>query len=368
MTEETNIAEENKIIESENAVECKDLADPFEELEQNKDRKIHYLYKITNKVNNKVYIGQSLQPRKRWHQHKRDMDKPYQKIGEAIKKYGVDNFEFEVIACALSPQDADEGEKNLIIQYDSLIQNGKGYNIVLGGSAASRNAAWKAGVKSWRESLSDEQRQELSRKLSEATKKQIMTKGHPAQGHKWTDEQKERYSKWRSSLDKDSIYTEEVRKKMSESHKGKKFPKEQLEKMAAGIKATWEKKAAIRYATEEIYCHADGCTVAGKAKYRVIDNVRYCKLHGSRLLRNGILEVLPKKPVVVTEEMRKKISENRKGKGCGRVPHNKTILTEEQERLIVTDPRSIEEMSKFLSIGKKVIYRIRKQHKNKLSA
>ena len=52
--------------------------------------------KITNKVNNKSYIGQtrySLEFRWRQHQHKKD--NTY--FHNAIKKYGVDNFELSIL-------------------------------------------------------------------------------------------------------------------------------------------------------------------------------------------------------------------------------------------------------------------------------
>jgi predicted GIY-YIG superfamily endonuclease len=48
------------------------------------------IYKITNTINGKVYIGQTIQPLdKRWSQHKRSarMKEPYS-IHRAIAKYG----------------------------------------------------------------------------------------------------------------------------------------------------------------------------------------------------------------------------------------------------------------------------------------
>ncbi len=372
---EVNLLEINAVevaaIEDVILISPKDVAKKIREEKRsntNKEDRTIYIYRAKCLINNKIYIGQSVNPIARWQAHIKSSENSDLPFHLAIKKHGADNFKFDIIDSCNNTDAANELETKFVTKYDSYIQNGKGYNATLGGYNAPKSEAWKKNLSNRWKSLSDEQRQELKRKLSEATKKQIMTKGHPAQGHKWTDEQKERYSKWRSSLDKDSIYTEEVRKKMSESHKGKKIPKEQLEKMAAGIKATWEKKAAIRYATEEIYCHADGCMVAGRAQYKIVNNVRYCNKHGSRLLRNGILEVLPKKPVLVTDETRKKISENRKGKGCGRIPHNKASLTQEQMDMIVNDSRSIMELSRVMGIGRKVICRIRKEYKNKLSA
>jgi len=95
--------------------------------------KIIYLYRITNTLNNKVYIGQTIDPNSRWRAHRKSSasDKPRQVIHQAIKKYGNDVFEFDVIAASLNQDDADWMEENLIQQYNSLAPTG--YNIEAGG-------------------------------------------------------------------------------------------------------------------------------------------------------------------------------------------------------------------------------------------
>ena len=59
------------------------------------------IYKITNLINNKIYIGQSVDIKKRWATHKRQAfikGKEYDKyLYRAIRKYGIDNFSFEII-------------------------------------------------------------------------------------------------------------------------------------------------------------------------------------------------------------------------------------------------------------------------------
>lgn len=87
------------------------------------------IYKITNLINNKVYIGQSIDIEKRLKKHKYSYDNFH--IHRAIQKYGKDNFSYEIIEeCS---QDAlDEKEKYWITYYNSLEPNG--YNMVPGGS------------------------------------------------------------------------------------------------------------------------------------------------------------------------------------------------------------------------------------------
>lgn len=100
--------------------------------------KIYYLYKILNIENNKIYIGQTVQPDKRWYQHKYDStkDRIPSLISQAIKKYSNSSFEFEVIVCCKSYEDANELETLLVKQYNSHVSNNQGYNISLGGMNA----------------------------------------------------------------------------------------------------------------------------------------------------------------------------------------------------------------------------------------
>jgi group I intron endonuclease len=59
----------------------------------------NYIYKITNKVNGKVYIGKTKDPERRWREHKNESLKAEKKyvIYLALNKYGINNFDFEVI-------------------------------------------------------------------------------------------------------------------------------------------------------------------------------------------------------------------------------------------------------------------------------
>ena len=54
------------------------------------------IYKITNDINNKVYIGQTIKTlTKRWQQHKCNSTKEYFKqivLYKAFKKYGIEHY------------------------------------------------------------------------------------------------------------------------------------------------------------------------------------------------------------------------------------------------------------------------------------
>lgn len=94
------------------------------------------IYKITNKINGKAYIGQSINITVRWNEHylcsNNLTDKNSSAIHFAISKYGIENFTFEVLAlCA--PEELDEAEMYFINYYKTKGENG--YNKTDGGES-----------------------------------------------------------------------------------------------------------------------------------------------------------------------------------------------------------------------------------------
>ena len=91
-----------------------------------------YVYKITNTVNGKVYIGQTIRkPEVRMYEHFHvDGKSPYLK--NAIAKYGKDAFSFEVLHEAFDLL-LDYFEVEAIAKYNSLAPDG--YNLETGGKS-----------------------------------------------------------------------------------------------------------------------------------------------------------------------------------------------------------------------------------------
>lgn len=92
------------------------------------------IYKITNKINNNSYIGLSVDIERRWKAHcQRYQDpnnKEYDKVlYKAFRKYGIDNFSFEIIEECDAKQ-LQEKEKYWIAFYDTY---NHGYNATPGG-------------------------------------------------------------------------------------------------------------------------------------------------------------------------------------------------------------------------------------------
>lgn len=97
------------------------------------------VYKIENKINGKIYIGQTVQTlRKRLNQHK---CKKYASVGksiiaQAIQKYGFENFQVDIIGRADSYEQLDVYERVAIKFYDCI--SPKGYNLTSGGQSQGK--------------------------------------------------------------------------------------------------------------------------------------------------------------------------------------------------------------------------------------
>ncbi len=92
--------------------------------------KIGVIYRIRNKVNGKCYVGQTvmLNPKRRLQAHARSTAP----IGRAIRKYGLENFEFQVIDWALTKEWLDKKEIAAIL-YSNSRTTSNGYNLTDGG-------------------------------------------------------------------------------------------------------------------------------------------------------------------------------------------------------------------------------------------
>ena len=87
-----------------------------------------FIYKIINKINNKVYIGQSIRPiEQRFQRHINDAinNTLDTHLARAIRKYGKDNFSIELIDTATTQDELNSKEQYWIRFYNSICD---GYN------------------------------------------------------------------------------------------------------------------------------------------------------------------------------------------------------------------------------------------------
>ena len=90
----------------------------------------YYIYKATNRINGKAYVGQTNNWRSRIWQHMRCYEKENCLFHDAIKKYGFDSFEWELLETCNDRKRAIDLEKYYIELYDTYKN---GYNENKGG-------------------------------------------------------------------------------------------------------------------------------------------------------------------------------------------------------------------------------------------
>ena len=159
------------------------------------------VYKITNRINGKIYIGQTVKSLKlRWAQHC-SPSSGCTALHNAIKKHGPESFTVEQIDVAASREELDEKERYWISFYDCIAP--KGYNLCEGGD----------GCRGYKHS--DKTRKFLS----------VLRKGKKGSPHteEWKREASER-QKGKKHPHKGKPMSEEQKRRLSESKKGKENP------------------------------------------------------------------------------------------------------------------------------------------------
>lgn len=153
------------------------------------------IYCLRNKINDKVYIGQT------WQSIKKRFQNGYygcKHIKNALDAYGKKNFYYEILNICYTQEEADELERFWIKKFNSSDRK-YGYNLSSGGKASGTPSI------------------ETRQKISDSNKGKIIT-------------EKTRQKLINSHLG--FVHSEETRKKLSIINKGKKLSKEHVEKIA----------------------------------------------------------------------------------------------------------------------------------------
>lgn len=120
------------------------------------------IYKITNDVNNKVYIGQTvhtLAQRKKGYENETNYrTREPRLIIRAMRKYGLEHFHFEGIDTAETTKELDEKERYWI-QYYTSCDTSLGYNMARGGNSVGKHS------EETKRKISEAQQGALNRKL-----------------------------------------------------------------------------------------------------------------------------------------------------------------------------------------------------------
>lgn len=192
------------------------------------EKRDHKIYKYTNKVNGKVYIGRTCTSLKQRARSKGINYRHCPYFWGAIQKYGWENFEPEILEEGLTDLEAAERELYYIKEYDSTNQE-KGYNIC--------DSKDYCTYRTYRDDTREKMSKILTgRKLSEETKKKISNFN---KGKKLSEEHKKKIG----NAGRGRKASEETRRKISQNHAdvsgkknpmwGKKRSKEIIDKLRA---------------------------------------------------------------------------------------------------------------------------------------
>lgn len=167
------------------------------------------IYKITNNINDKVYIGQTWRDLDiRFNEHKRRADNSL-KLKNAFNKYDRKNFNIECLTVCYIQETLDFYETLFIRKYDSV---NSGYNIKKGGNGGGFHS------------------ENTKRKISKALKGKYMGKNSYRYGKKMSNSIKYKISKAKkgkrcspdTEFKKGHKISKKIREKMSVSKMGSK--------------------------------------------------------------------------------------------------------------------------------------------------
>lgn len=127
---------------------------------------MYKLYKITNQINNKIYVGiTELLIEERWKQHLTDSKNPEYPFHYAIKKYGCENFAIELLLDSEDREYISSLEEPTIQLLESHISK-NGYNVAKGGYGGDLGPEANEKRQKTKLNFSKEKKEEISIKLS----------------------------------------------------------------------------------------------------------------------------------------------------------------------------------------------------------
>lgn len=177
------------------------------------------IYAVRNKVNNKMYIGQSIDIEHRWRSHKADLRTEHghnPHIKKDYEQYGLDVFELVILEQC--PAEKLHEREAFWIKFLQTTKRARGYNVSIGGKAGT-------GIP-------------MPQHLREAHRQRMLT-NNPSSGG-LSPEHRAKLSQVRKGIPKSEEwkakmrnreFTEEHRKKLSETAHTRKIPESETKEI-----------------------------------------------------------------------------------------------------------------------------------------
>ena len=212
------------------------------------------VYIHTNKINGKRYVGVTSQPPERRWENGKGYTKRQPHIYNAIKKWGWDNFEHEILITNVSLEHADSLERMLIKawrlqnpQYGYNAQSGGLINAALSEDIRKKQSEAHIGIKFTEEHKKNLSNARKNRPLSEKQKKHLEKIQNLNRGREFTKEHRQNLSEALKGRE----FSEEHKRNISNGKKGKpqsdaqKLALETIQELNKGRRHTEESKAKI---------------------------------------------------------------------------------------------------------------------------
>lgn len=202
------------------------------------------IYKVENKVNGKIYIGQTARNfKERKAHHLRDaLNDSNLPFHRAIRKYGEGNFTWGIVDECSTVEELNKREEYWIRELNTISPHG--YNLRLGGKNGGLYCdEMKKGLSEARKGKNNSfygktHNEEVRKRIGEATRKRLKNKeNHHFYGKECSEERRKKISKANKNNPKNigmkgKTHSEEAKAKMSKAKKGKELSEEHKKKLS----------------------------------------------------------------------------------------------------------------------------------------
>jgi len=212
---------------------------------------IYSIYKISNLVNGKIYIGYTGQTvDERYKEHLIEARRtPRLELHRAIKKHGTESFTVECVYQSLSKEHILDMETHFIKYYSSHCEDGHGYNMNYGGQGGDiKTAAQKKQLSERMKKKNHAKKPEVRKKISESVK-QLHRQGLYKNSEAYVQAQEKNTERLKSDDNPGKNKTRKTIEKISESQKQRY--KERPESFLRGDQTHWYGTRGIFYAKDE---------------------------------------------------------------------------------------------------------------------
>lgn len=256
-----------------------------------------YIYKISNSVNNKVYIGQTINnPEIRWNSHRKNIKNTTinRPLVDSMRILGIDKFRFEVLVICFD-ESLDDMEIEYIKRYNSLHPNG--YNYTEGGHFHKRPS------------------EELRKKLSMIAKKRYEQ-----------ESERQRNREAQRLAFSDPVLRQKMadaRSTLLKSKEGDKWREEH----SKNIRTFWNSEEGQKKKME--------CSNNRKEKLKTPEGIKLCKEHSNKMKMRNMTEE-GKKSIKQMSETKKAFFATEDGKMMLKMIQEKRKKTlEEKKKMLV---------------------------------